>query len=173
MRVPACALPGLSALALVSCVLTTVEGPSEPPRHPGPPVLPGSPSSGSTTPPAAAADGDEPAAEPGPEQVSARHLLVSYRGAQNASPTIVRSKDEARARAGLALTRARAGEDFATLVAEYSDEPGAAERGGDLGSFRREQMVPRFSEAAFALAPNAVSEVVETEFGFHVIQRTR
>ena len=146
---------------------------AEPPRHPGPPVLPqapAAPGSGSHEAEHGAADHAEP---PGPVEISARHLLVSYRGAQNANPTIVRSKEEAEKRAVEALGRARAGEDFAKLVAEYSDEPGAAERGGDLGSFKREQMVPRFSDAAFALTPGAVSDVVQTEFGYHVIQRTR
>ena len=171
---------GLFALLVVplvsACVLTTIEGPAEPPRHPGAPVLPETPgtSSASSHDAEHGALGDHAEHEqPGPTEVSARHLLVSYRGAQNASPTIVRSKEEAEKRAAEALSRARAGEDFKKLVAEYSDEPGAAERGGDLGSFKREQMVPRFSDAAFALAPGAVSDVVQTEFGYHVIQRTR
>jgi peptidyl-prolyl cis-trans isomerase NIMA-interacting 1 len=58
------------------------------------------------------------------------------------------------------------------VVAEYSDEPGAAQRGGDLGKFGKKQMVRKFSEAAFKLEIGEVSEVVESEFGFHVIKRT-
>lgn len=62
------------------------------------------------------------------------------------------------------------GEDFATLAEEYSDDSGSAINGGDLGWFGRGTMVPAFEEAAFALAPNEISEPVATDFGYHIIQ---
>ena len=107
-----------------------------------------------------------------PTEISARHLLVSYKDALRAAPGIGRSKAEARARAEEAQKRAVAGEDFKALVKQYSDEPGAADRGGDLGKFDRQSMVPAFANAAFALKVGEVSQVVETQFGFHVILRT-
>ncbi len=79
------------------------------------------------------------------------------------------TRDEARAEAQALLDRVRAGEDFAELATARSQDPGSAAAGGDLGWFRRGFMVDEFEETAFRLLEGEVSEVVETEFGFHVI----
>lgn len=166
-------LSWLAGLALASsgCVVTTFEGPSEPPRiaPPPSPIATAKPAETEfvNAPPSPSAE--EQANQP--TQISARHLLVAYKGALRASPGIGRSKAEAKARAEEAQKRALGGEDFKELVKQYSDEPGAPERGGDLGKFERSSMVPAFANAAFALPVNGVSAVVETQFGYHVILR--
>lgn len=94
-----------------------------------------------------------------------RHLVVMserWRPAEH--------RDSARAVAAEALERARAGEPFEQLAGEYSDEPGAAERGGLLQPGREGSWVPEFWRAASALSVGEVSPVVATEFGFHVIK---
>jgi peptidyl-prolyl cis-trans isomerase NIMA-interacting 1 len=158
---------GVAALALVTsaagCVVSTFEGPGEPPRVARLPGQKEEPAAGETF-------AEAPAKVEG--KIRARHLLVQFVGAQSAAGRVTRTKEEAKARVEEALKRARAGEDFVLLVKEYSDEPGAGERGGDLGRFDRRMMVKEFSNAAFALEPGALSGVVETAFGFHVIQRT-
>lgn len=65
--------------------------------------------------------------------------------------------------------RALAGEDFAALARQYSVDPGTAESGGDLGWFRRGMWVDEFDEAAFSLLEGGISNVIETEFGYHII----
>jgi parvulin-like peptidyl-prolyl isomerase len=157
----------LSLLLLSGCVVTTFEGPGEPPRVA---VSPLAAAAASAKPGEAPESAAETAGQP--TEISARHLLVAYQGALRASPSVTRSKAEAQMRAQEALKRAKAGEDFEALVKEYSDEPGAAERGGSLGRFGHGMMVPAFEKAAFKLAPGEVSDLVETQFGFHVIQRT-
>jgi parvulin-like peptidyl-prolyl isomerase len=76
----------------------------------------------------------------------------------------------ARQKAEDILKRARSGEDFDKLAKENSDEPGAKESGGDLGWFGRGRMVKPFEDAAFALKDNEISDIVESQFGFHIIQ---
>jgi parvulin-like peptidyl-prolyl isomerase len=105
------------------------------------------------------------------ETISASHVLVAYQGAKRASSAVTRTKEEARQRAQEVAAKAKKGEDFAQLVAQYSDERNAAARKGNLGRFTRRSMVKPFSDAAFALKPGEVSDVVETPFGFHVIRR--
>ena len=107
-----------------------------------------------------------------PKRIGARHILIQYMGAERAEASVVRSREQALAVAQAVLKRARAGEDFARLAIEFSDEPGAGPRGGSLGRFGRGQMVPAFDAVAFKLAVGEISAVVETPFGFHVIQRT-
>ena len=67
------------------------------------------------------------------------------------------------------LERARAGEDFAELATEYSQDPGSAQAGGDLGWFRRGNFADAFDEAAFQLLEGGISDLVETIFGYHII----
>ncbi len=93
-------------------------------------------------------------------------------GCQSASPSVVRTREQALVVAKDVLRRAKRGEDFPRLVVEFSDEPNAGERGGSLGRFGRGAMVKQFEDAAFALQPGELSDVVESPFGFHIIQRT-
>jgi hypothetical protein len=155
--------------AVSGCVVSTFEGPGDPPRAAPPPPLPTKASSARSE-----SFGESFAEAPArnEDRIGARHILVQYAGSKRASAGITRSRAEAQKRADQVLERALAGEDFVALVREYSDEPGAAERGGDLGRFDRRMMVKTFSDAAFALEIGGLSQVIETEFGFHVIQRT-
>lgn len=98
-------------------------------------------------------------------QVRARHILVKVdAGADEAA------KQAARQRAQQLLARARAGEDFAALARQNSQDEGSARRGGDLGWNPRGRMVAPFDQAQFALQPGQISDVVESQFGFHVIK---
>jgi hypothetical protein len=108
----------------------------------------------------------------GPEQIGASHILVAYRGATRAKPTVTRTKEEARALAQHLATEAhKPGTDFAKLARDSSDGPTGIE-GGALPKFGRQQMVKPFSDAAFTLQPGQISDVIETNFGFHIIKRT-
>ena len=99
------------------------------------------------------------------KQVQARHILFSI--ADSASDE---RKADTRSTAQMILERARAGEDFAALAKEYSQDTGTASNGGDLGFFGRGRMVKPFEEAAFGMDVGQVSDLVETTFGFHIIK---
>jgi hypothetical protein len=124
------------------------------------------------TPPRPTPAGDQGAQQP-QQMFGAKHLLVQYKGARRAPEAITRTKDEAKARAAEAQKKAKGGTKFEDLVKDYSDEPGAGARGGDLGKFPKGAMVPAFQAALEKLKPNEISDVVETDFGFHVILRTQ
>lgn len=106
------------------------------------------------------------------ETFGAKHILVMYKGSRRAPGAITRTKDEAKTRAVEAAKRAKKGDKFEDLVKEYSDEPGAAARGGNLGKFRKGTMVPAFQAAVEKMKVGGISEPVETPFGYHVIVRT-
>jgi len=103
-----------------------------------------------------------------PDLVKASHILI--RTAPDASKEQLKAAEK---KAKAAIVRANSGEDFAKLASELSEEPGAAQRGGDLGYFPKDKMVPEFADAAFAQKVGTVSVTpVKTKFGYHVIKVT-
>ena len=98
-----------------------------------------------------------------PEQVRASHILFKTEGKDEAA---VRKQAEA------VLARAKAGEDFAKLANEYTEEEVGKTRGGDLDFFGRGQMAKEFEDTAFALKPGQISDIVKTSFGLHIIKTT-
>ncbi|MBI3987526.1 MAG: peptidylprolyl isomerase [Lentisphaerae bacterium] len=99
-----------------------------------------------------------------PETARARHILLTVAATNTVAEKAARKQEAESIRKQLAE-----GADFAALAREKSDCPSKAQ-GGDLGMFKRGQMVPPFEQAAFGLKTNELSQVVETQFGFHVIQ---
>ena len=94
-----------------------------------------------------------------PEQVRVRHILIG------------KNEENAEAKAQKLLAELKAGADFETLARENSIDKGSAARGGDLGLFPRGRMVPEFEKAAFELKnPKDLSDIVQTQFGFHILQ---
>ena len=103
------------------------------------------------------------------DQVQASHILLMYSGSMRSRAS--RSKDDAEKLIESLKQQLDGGAEFAALARANSDCPSSAQ-GGDLGAFGRGQMVKAFEDTAFAMPVGAVSGVVETPFGYHLIQRT-
>ena len=99
-----------------------------------------------------------------PEQVRASHILIKV----DADATEAQ-KTEARKKITAIQQKLKKGEDFASLAENYSEDT-TSKKGGDLGYFGRGQMVEPFEEAAFSLKPNEISDIVETQYGYHLIK---
>lgn len=99
-----------------------------------------------------------------PKQVHARHILIKADSSDAAAKAVARTKAE-----GL-LARAKGGEDFAALARDNSEDEGSASKGGDLGWNPKGRMVKPFDDAQFALGAGQISDLVESEFGFHIIK---
>ena len=96
-----------------------------------------------------------------PEQIRASHILLKTEGKDDA---------EVKARAEALLKQAKAGADFAELAKKNSEDESTAPNGGDLDFFGRGKMVPEFDQVAFALKPGEISDLVKTQFGYHIIK---
>lgn len=105
------------------------------------------------------------------DEVKASHILISTLD-ENSKPLSEAKKKEAKAKADEALKKAKSGDEFSKLAKEYSDDPGSGSQGGDLGFFGKGQMVPEFEKAAYALKVNEISDIVESQFGYHIIKLT-
>ena len=122
---------------------------------------------------------ENPAKFEQPEMVRAAHILISTRSTDpdaalsgGRPKTTELSDDQKAAKKKLAedlLKRARAGEDFAKLAKEYSEDPGSKDNGGEY-TFPRGQMMPEFEAAAFSLNTNQISDIVATAYGYHIIK---
>lgn len=115
------------------------------------------------------------------DEVRARDILIRFgegSTTETDTPASAKSdtaqkpltKEEGRKKAEIVLQRVRAGEDFAKLAEQYSDDAGTKPKGGDLGYIARGQNVPAFETVAFSLTPGQVSEIVETDTGFHIVK---
>lgn len=101
------------------------------------------------------------------EQRRASHILIAVDADADAA-----TREAARRKAQEILERARAGEDFAVLAKKYSADKASAAKGGDLGFFGKGVMMPAFEKAVFGMQKGQVSDIVETDFGYHIIMLT-
>lgn len=102
-----------------------------------------------------------------PEQLRASHIMVMVDSSADQA-----KKDEAKKKIEQILQKLKAGADFAALAKEVSEDTYTKDNGGDLDYFYKGQMVQAFEDAAFSLKPGETSDVVETEYGYHIIKVT-
>jgi peptidyl-prolyl cis-trans isomerase C len=112
---------------------------------------------------------DNPARFEEPEKVRASHILLTTTDPKTNTELSDEQKAAKRKEMEGLLKRARAGEDFAKLAKEYSEDLASKDKGGEY-TFPRGQMVPEFEAAAFSLNTNQVSDIVTTRFGYHIIK---
>jgi parvulin-like peptidyl-prolyl isomerase len=105
-----------------------------------------------------------------PEMVHARHILLMTIDPSTRGPLGTNSIAAKRKQIDDLRQQILKGADFSTLAEQYSEDPGSKSRGGELPMFSRGQMVPEFEAAAFSLGTNEVSEVVTTQYGYHLIK---
>lgn len=103
------------------------------------------------------------------DEVKASHILISTVD-ENGKELSEAKKKEAKKKAEEVLKKAKSGEEFSQLAKEYSDDTGSAANGGDLGYFTKGQMVEPFEKAAFSLKVGQISDIVESQFGYHIIK---
>ena len=106
------------------------------------------------------------------EQVRASHILIAPAEITDPNADPNQAKAEAKAKAQDVLEQIKAGADFAALAKANSADPGSAVNGGDLGFFGKGRMVPPFDKAAFELELGKVSDIIETQYGYHIIKVT-
>ena len=97
------------------------------------------------------------------ERIRASHILFTTEGKSDEEKTALQEKAQS------ILAEIKQGADFAELAKEHSGDPGTAPKGGDLGWITRGQMVPNFEQASFALKAGEISDVITTDYGFHII----
>ena len=99
------------------------------------------------------------------EQVKVRHILIAVPAGSDS-----KTEEAAKAKAQDLLKQIKGGGNFAELATKFSDDPGSKTQGGELGWLDRGKTVPEFDKAAFTLAPGQTSDVIKTQFGFHILQ---
>ncbi len=105
-----------------------------------------------------------------PEQVKVSHILIKTPLPAPGAKEDEKAVADARAKAEAALKEVKAGGDFAKLAEKYSDDPGSAKNGGELGWVGRGRTVPEFEKAAFSLEKGQTSDLVKSSYGFHIIR---
>jgi peptidyl-prolyl cis-trans isomerase NIMA-interacting 1 len=154
--------------AVASSEVDKTSGPAPAPSNSA--LAPAAPKTAASAAPTASTQAGN-AAEP---RISVQYLVITHaESIMGRSLKITRTREQAKARATEVLGRARKGDDFAKLIAEYSDDAHKAEFHGEQLNFSRKDAIPTFSAAAFALNVGQISDVVDTPFGYMVIRRIK